>query len=121
MAARDLLWDESRVKVYSADLSLGDLRLDVGVYKDIVKSVDIVIHVSQAFPTRNQDTNGQAAWPVHFASSLISFEDNIKGELPTKHFERKLISLRYPQSHQSHRQNSFRQALLLLFPRFSPE
>ncbi|WVR04200.1 hypothetical protein IAU60_001200 [Kwoniella sp. DSM 27419] len=61
---RALAMDSSRVVAYASDLSQPTLGLTGEVYRDLVERVDHVVH---------------AAWPVHFASSLISFEDNIKG------------------------------------------
>ncbi|OCF34514.1 hypothetical protein I316_03555 [Kwoniella heveanensis BCC8398] len=56
--------DYSRVECYAADLVEADLGLSAETYQDISERVDAIIH---------------AAWPVHFASSLVSFESNIKG------------------------------------------
>ncbi|WWD02658.1 hypothetical protein V865_000698 [Kwoniella europaea PYCC6329] len=54
----------SKVDVLAADLSKHHLGLEVEAYNRLTEEVDVVIH---------------AAWPVHFTSSLISFEDSIKG------------------------------------------
>ncbi|WWC89627.1 uncharacterized protein L201_004552 [Kwoniella dendrophila CBS 6074] len=52
------------IKCFAADLAKPNLGLSSPTYQSIVDKVDIVIH---------------AAWPVHFTSSLVSFEDSIKG------------------------------------------
>ncbi|WVW83561.1 hypothetical protein I302_105582 [Kwoniella bestiolae CBS 10118] len=53
-----------KVEVMVARLSAKDLGLQADVYKRLKDEVDVIIH---------------AAWPVHFTSSLVSFEDSIKG------------------------------------------
>nr|XP_019010654.1 uncharacterized protein I206_03956 [Kwoniella pini CBS 10737]OCF49435.1 hypothetical protein I206_03956 [Kwoniella pini CBS 10737] len=53
-----------KVKFLAADLVKPDLGLSPAVYKGLVDKLDIVIH---------------AAWPVHFTSSLVSFENSIEG------------------------------------------
>jgi len=58
---------------------------------------------------------------VHFSSSLISFEDNIKGEsLPSRRCVYELTD-RYPKLDRPDRPDLVRQAILLLLSRFSPQ
>ncbi|WWC93869.1 hypothetical protein V866_000705 [Kwoniella sp. B9012] len=54
----------SKVEVLAADLSRHHLGLEIEAYNRLTEEVNVIIH---------------AAWPVHFTSSLISFEDSIKG------------------------------------------
>ncbi|WRT66055.1 uncharacterized protein IL334_003007 [Kwoniella shivajii] len=63
MLARSLD-SSSKLEVYASDLAECKLGLSSDVYDYLAEEVDVVIH---------------AAWPVHFASSLTSFEDSIKG------------------------------------------
>ncbi|WWD19982.1 hypothetical protein CI109_104455 [Kwoniella shandongensis] len=55
---------DKRVNSYSANFADENLGLNPSTYLRLIETVDVVIH---------------AAWPVHFASSLVSFEDSIKG------------------------------------------
>lgn len=78
--------DDRLLEIYAADLTKPELGLSSEVYTKLVDQVDIVIHVSHALRFRSLRMSQlilllQAAWPVHFGSSLVSFEDNIKGGL----------------------------------------
>ncbi|KAK8849366.1 hypothetical protein IAR55_004698 [Kwoniella newhampshirensis] len=64
LAKRELDLESSRFEVLAADLPADDLGLASTTYARLINAVDVVIH---------------AAWPVHFASGLVSFEDSIKG------------------------------------------
>jgi thioester reductase-like protein len=64
LASKDLQVDEDRLVVLSANVTQENLGLSAEVYGNLVKTIGTVIH---------------AAWPVHFASSLVSFEDQIRG------------------------------------------
>lgn len=83
MGKRGLISDE-RVQAYAAVLGKAYLGLQADVYLQLLSSVTMIIHVShqymvtRCFATAAAD--GQAAWPVHFASSLSSFEESIQGE-----------------------------------------
>ncbi|KAK4686150.1 hypothetical protein P7C73_g3978, partial [Tremellales sp. Uapishka_1] len=81
---RDIEANWERLQVFSADLGTDRLGLEQATYKRLVCGVDIILHVSldeQRAPGRITHKS-QLAWPVHFASSLTSFEENIRG---TKH------------------------------------
>ncbi|WVQ94361.1 hypothetical protein IAU59_001440 [Kwoniella sp. CBS 9459] len=54
----------SRIEYLASDLEQTGLGLTEEVYKSLAERIDAIVH---------------AAWPVHFASSLVSFESNIKG------------------------------------------
>ncbi|KAL7419511.1 hypothetical protein Q5752_005422 [Cryptotrichosporon argae] len=53
-----------KITARAAVLSQPQLGLDAGLYAKLAADVDVVIH---------------AAWPVHFASTLSSFDDSVKG------------------------------------------
>nr|XP_018263413.1 uncharacterized protein I303_04907 [Kwoniella dejecticola CBS 10117]OBR85571.1 hypothetical protein I303_04907 [Kwoniella dejecticola CBS 10117] len=55
---------DSRLEVLAAELVDPNLGLTLEVFHDLARTVDVVVH---------------AAWPVHFTSTLVSFEDSIRG------------------------------------------
>lgn len=69
---RGLQVDKSRYDVYTSDMVHPSLGLKDEIFQEVREEVDLVIH---------------AAWPVHFASSLISFEDSIKGECKAETYQ----------------------------------
>jgi hypothetical protein len=82
LANKELEVESGRLKIYASDLAEDRLGLSDDVYASLLAEVDVVLHVRICllmYGTRLKLT-WQAAWPVHFASSLISFEDNIKGQ-----------------------------------------
>jgi len=78
VASRGLEIDENRVVALAADVTKENLGLSASVYEGLVKTVETVVHVSD-LPPHPSLADVQAAWPVHFASSLVSFEDQIRG------------------------------------------
>ena len=78
VASRGLKIDENKVVALAADVTKEKLGLSASVYEGLVKTVETVIHVSD-LPPYPSLADVQAAWPVHFASSLVSFEDQIRG------------------------------------------
>lgn len=78
-----VLGEEEKLLVYAADTSAEKLGLSEAAYQKIVEGVDVILHVSHGDFGKKSPVASlmiQAAWPVHFASSLVSFEDSIKGE-----------------------------------------
>ncbi|WVF66748.1 hypothetical protein IAT40_001490 [Kwoniella sp. CBS 6097] len=61
---RNISTDLSRIECFAGDLDKANLSVTTQVYHSIADRIDGIVH---------------AAWPVHFASSLVSFESNIKG------------------------------------------
>jgi hypothetical protein len=78
VSARGLQIDESRLVALAADVTKENLGLSASVYDGLVQTVETLIHVSLIYTSWGL-TDVQAAWPVHFASSLVSFEDQIRG------------------------------------------
>lgn len=78
VSSRGLEIDESRLVALAADVTKENLGLSASVYDGLIKTVETVIHVSD-LPPYPSLADVQAAWPVHFASSLVSFEDQIRG------------------------------------------
>lgn len=73
--ARSLTLD--KVEAYAADLGERYLGLGAERYLEVQSCTTTVMHVSD----RETQADGKAAWPVHFTSSLASFESSIRGEL----------------------------------------
>lgn len=82
LAGRGLDVDTARLQVLSANVAKPHFGLPEGIHSKLVEQVGAVIHVSSRQISHlllDPRIDIQAAWPVHFASSLVSFEDQIRG------------------------------------------
>ena len=87
MKDRGLSVDTAKIEAHASNFVEERLGLDHMTYERIWGEVDVVIH---------------AAWPVHFASSLVSFEDSIRGTWPLL----SLVSLTYHRNKKLDRPHS---------------